>query len=104
MENEKRRIADRLPGFPGCRTGRAVLLSRLRPGGPAALINGDYSACTQSKNYCDQHGTPYRAHGSEGLTIVGTVSQERLDGPNMGDGDNNSVRRPFLIAGNGTPL
>jgi hypothetical protein len=38
------------------------------------------------------------------LTIVGTVSQERLDGPNMGDGDNNSVRRPFLIAGNGTPL
>jgi hypothetical protein len=72
--------------------------------GAAALINGDYSACTQSENYCDQHGMPYRAHGPEGLTIVGAVSQERLDGPNMGDGDNNAVRRPFLIAGNGTPL
>ena len=61
----------------------------------AVVINGDYSACTTIG--CKG----YRDHGPEGLTVV---KGNRLDGPKMGDRDNNIVNRPWLAIGQNTPL
>jgi len=71
----------------------------------AVVINGDYSACTDGPSpHCPltKNGELYyREHGPEGLTVVQGI---RLDGPNNGDGDNNIVRRPYLVVSQSTPL
>jgi hypothetical protein len=66
----------------------------------AFMINGDYSACTEITAKC-RVGIEYRDHGPEGLTVV---RGDRLDGPNLGDGDNNIVRRPWLVINSTSPL
>jgi hypothetical protein len=63
--------------------------------GLAVVINGDYSACTIPG--CQG----YRDHGPEGLTVV---RGDRLDGPMMGDRDNNIINRPWLAISQEAPL
>lgn len=60
----------------------------------AVVINSDYGATNG-----DEPGS--REHGPEGFTVVqGT----RIDGPLLGDGDNNAVRRPWLAVSESSPL
>lgn len=64
-----------------------------RFGDAAVIINSDYGAGTQNQ-------PASRGHGPEGFTVL---AGERIDGTNVGDTDNNAVRRPWLAVGN-TPL
>lgn len=79
-------------------------VQRLNSPDLAVVINGDYSACTTGPESCknDKNGQPtYRDHGPEGLTVV---KGNRLDGPMNGDGDNNVVKRPWLVISQDAPL
>jgi hypothetical protein len=89
--------------YPVMSLEQAVNRARKQPN-LAVVINGDYSACTIGRNACklDKAGNPtYREHGPEGLTVV---HGHRLDGPINGDGDNNIVKRPYLVISQSTPL
>ena len=59
-----------------------------------AVINSDYGAGTQDE-------PDSREHGPEGLTII---QGNRIDGPLLGDEDNNAALRPWLAISNTTPL
>lgn len=88
---------------PGCSDPNNLMLypvmpftsavDRAQDKGAVALINGDYSACTNSKADCERRGLQYRSHGPEGLTVV---AGNRRDGRDVGDTDNNVVNRPWL--------
>jgi hypothetical protein len=65
----------------------------------AVVINADYSACTVLSQSCPLGR--YRSHGPEGLTVL---RGNRLDGPEIGDTDDNAVKRPWLALNGETPL
>jgi hypothetical protein len=53
------------------------------------IINSDYGAGTQNS-------PDFRGHGPEGFVVV---QGKRIDGPQVGDPDNNAVKRPWLAIG-----
>ena len=91
--------------YPAMSLLRAVELAkeRLKNQPVALLINGDYGACALETAKCRKgiEYQEYREHGPEGLTIV---HGNRLDGPKMGDTDNNAKNRPWLAISETAPL
>jgi hypothetical protein len=60
----------------------------------AVVINTDYGAGTQEE-------PKSREHGPEGFTVV---RGNRIDGPGVGDEDNNAENRPWLAVSESSPL
>lgn len=82
--------------YPVMSLETASNLAQARFPGTAVVINGDYGAKEPSDNRIR-----WRDHGPEGFTVV---RGKRLDGVQLGDGDNNAEERPWLAVSQGAPL